>query len=107
MQVQSHNPFAISGAQKPAQPSGFFGATETKSAARTEFDAFAKKTPAEQMREQILKSLGLDEDKVKAMDPKEREALEAKIKQIIKTKIEEAQKEKGEVAPGQVVDIKA
>jgi hypothetical protein len=114
MHIQSNsNPFAMLGAQKPAQASGaasFFGSTApagTQSAARKEFDDLVKKTPAQQMRDQILKSLGLDEDKVKAMKPEERAALEAKIKDIIKTKIEEAQKEKGEVAPGQVVDIKA
>ena len=89
---------AMLGAQKPAQASGaasFFGSAApagTQSAARKEFDDLVKKTPAQQMRDQILKSLGLDEDKVKAMKPEERAALEAKIKDIIKTKIEEAQK---------------
>ena len=111
MQIQSNNPFAMLGAQKPAQASGaasfFAQAAETQSSARKEFAAITNKTPAEQMRDQILKSLGLDEDKVKAMDPKAREALEAKIKELIKTKIEQAQELKGESTPGQVVDIKA
>lgn len=111
MQIPSTNPFAALGAQKPQQASGaasfFTQASESQSSARKAFDAIASKTPAEQMRDQILKSLGLDEDKVKAMDPKAREALEAKIKDIIKTKIEQAQDQKGDAAPGQVVDIKA
>jgi hypothetical protein len=114
MQISSTaNPFAMLGAQKSQQASGaasfFTPAAGTQSAARKEFDDLVKKTPAEQMRDQILKSLGLDEDKVKAMAPKEREALEAKIKEIIKTKIQEAQEEKSgiQVQVGQVVDIKA
>jgi hypothetical protein len=107
MQISSTaNPLAMLGAQKPPQTSGaasfFTPAAETQSTARKEFADIANKTPAQQMRDQILKSLGLDEDKVKAMDPKAREALEAKIKQIIKTKIEQA-----DATPGQVVDIKA
>jgi hypothetical protein len=111
MQIPSTaNPFAMLG-EKPAQASGaasfFTPATGTQSAARKEFADIVNKTPAQQMRDQILKSLGLDEDKVKAMDPKAREALEAKIKDIIKTKIEQAQEQKGDATPGQVVDIKA
>lgn len=111
MQISSTNPFAMLGAQKPSQASGaasfFTQAAEEKSSARKEFADITNKTPAEQMRDQILKSLGLDDDKVKAMGPKEREALEAKIKEIIKTKIEQAQEQKGDATPGQVVDIKA
>jgi hypothetical protein len=112
MQISSAtNPFAMLGAQKPSQASGaasfFAPAAETQSSARKAFADITNKTPAQQMRDQFLKSLGLDEDKVKAMDPKAREALEAKIKQIIKTKIEQAQELKGQGEPGQVVDIKA
>jgi hypothetical protein len=106
MQIPSTNPFAMLGTQKPSQASGaasFFTPTDApQSAARKEFADIVNKTPAEQMRDQILKSLGLDEDKVKAMDPKAREVLEAKIKDMIKTKIEQAQEQKGVL-----VDIKA
>ena len=112
MQISSTaNPFAMLGAQKPSQASGaasfFTQAAKTQSSARKEFADITNKTPAEQMRDQILKSLGLDEDKVKAMAPKAREALEAKIKEIIKTKIEQAQEQKGDATPGRVVDVKA
>ena len=114
MQIPSNaNPFAMLGAQKPSQASGaasfFTSATGTQSTARKEFADIVNKTPAQQMRDHILKSLGMDEDKVKAMDPKAREALEAKIKEIIKTKIEQAQEEKGgaPVKVGQIVDVKA
>jgi hypothetical protein len=112
MQISSStNPFAMLGAHKPQQASGaasfFTQASEEKSSARKEFADITSKSPAEQMRDQILKSLGLDDAKVKAMDPKEREALEAKIKDIIKTKIEQAQEQKVDAKPGQVVDIKA
>jgi hypothetical protein len=112
MQISSAtNALAMLGANKPQQASGaasfFAPADETQSTARKEFADIVNKSPAEQMRDQILKSLGLDEDKVKAMDPKAREALEAKIKEIIKTKIEQAQEAKGQASPGQIVDVKA
>ena len=107
MQISSNaNPFATLGAQKTSPASGpasfFTPAAETQSSARKEFADIVNKTPAQQMRDQILKSLGLDEDKVKAMKPEEREALEAKIKEMIKDKIEQAAEKKGVL-----VDIKA
>jgi hypothetical protein len=112
MQISSAaNALAMLGASKSQQASGaanfFAPAEETQSQARKDFAEITNKSPAEQMRDQILKSLGLDEDKVKAMDPKAREALEAKIKEIIKTKIEQAQEQHGQGEPGQIVDVKA
>ncbi len=105
MQVNANNPLlAAGGAQKTQAPSGFFAtAPAEQTGARKEFSDFMKKSPAEQMRDQILKSMGLDEEKLKAMSPEQRKAIEDKIKEMIKTKIEEAEKEK----KGVFVDIKA
>ena len=67
-----------------------------------DFMAYAKMTPAEKMRASILGSMGLTEDDLKAMDPKEREKVEAKIKDMIKQKVEESTEKKTGVA----VDLK-
>lgn len=102
MHVNPTNPLIA--AQKPAAASGFFAAAPTaETGARKEFSDYMKKSPAEQMRDQILKSMGLTEEQLKAMPAKEREKIEEKIKEMIKTKVEEAQEKK----TGVLVDIKA
>jgi hypothetical protein len=60
-------------------------------------------TPAQKMRAAILGSMGLTEEQLKAMDPKERQKVEEKIKEIIKQKVEQAVEKK----TGAIVDIKA
>lgn len=67
-----------------------------------DFLNFVGKTPAEQMRAQILHSLGVTEDQLKAMDPKERAKVEEKIKETVREKVQEATEKKTGVA----VDIK-
>jgi TPP-dependent pyruvate/acetoin dehydrogenase alpha subunit len=103
MQIGSTTPMAAAGgAQKPA--GGFFAsAAPEETGARKEFSDYMKKSPAEQMRDQILKAMGLTEDQLKAMPPEKRAAIEEKIKEMIKTKVEEAQEKK----TGVLVDIKA
>jgi hypothetical protein len=70
--------------------------------ARDEFLSWVHKSPAEQMRAEILGSMGLDEDKLKAMDAKDREKVEAKIKDLIHQKVEQDLEKK----KGVVVDVK-
>ena len=105
MQIGSSNPMGgAAGAQQPASAGGFFAPAATEqTGARKEFSDYMKKSPAEQMRDQILASMGLTEEKLKAMPPKQREAIEEKIKEMIKTKVEEAQEKK----TGVLIDIKA
>jgi hypothetical protein len=55
--------------------------------AADEFRAWARMTPAERMRANILSSLGLDESKLAAMSEKEREKVEAKIREMIEEKV--------------------
>jgi hypothetical protein len=73
------------------------------SAAEQAFLDYAKKSPAEKMRESILGSLGLTEEKLKAMSAKERAAVEEKIREIMKAKIEQSTEKK----TGQMIDVKA
>jgi hypothetical protein len=54
-------------------------------------------SPAERMRDNILKSMGLTEDDVNAMSPADRQKLEDKIKALIKQQVEEAAKRKGQL----------
>jgi hypothetical protein len=56
------------------------------SSAADEFRAWAKMTPGERMRANILSSMGLDESKLAAMSEKEREKVEAKIREMIEEK---------------------
>lgn len=57
-----------------------------------EFMEIAKKSPAERIRDQILKSKGLSEEDVEAMTPEKREALEKEIAQMIEDKFREGAK---------------
>ena len=71
--------------------------------AEAEFLEYARMTPAQRLRAQILDSLGLTEDDVRAMDSKQRNAVEEKIKEMIRTKIE------GDphARPGALLDVQA
>jgi hypothetical protein len=67
-----------------------------------QFLDYAKMSPMERMRAEILKSMGLTEDDLKKMSPEQQKAVEQKIEQIIKQKLE---KNAGQT--GQVVDVSA
>ena len=67
-----------------------------------QFMDYAKMSPIERMRAQILKSMGLTEDDLKKMSPEQQKAVEQKIEQIIK---QELQKNAG--TTGQVVNVSA
>lgn len=73
------------------------------SSAEEQFLTFARKTPAEQMREKILASMGLTDEDVRAMAPKQREQVEAKIKEMIKAQIENDP----HMRQGSFLDVKA
>lgn len=100
MQIPPAGRFA---APVAAPRAGFFDAPVAKSAARQAFDDYEKMTPAQKMRAAILGSMGLTEEKLQAMDPKERQKIEDKIKEIIKEKYKEAFEKK----TGMAVDVKA
>lgn len=65
------------------------------SGAREAFLRYAEQSPMERMREQILKSLGLTEDSLKALPPEERAAVEEQIRKMIEEKMREAAERAG------------
>ena len=69
-----------------------------------EFLAYAKETPAQQMRDSILHQLGLTEDDLKAMSPKDRAKVEQKIADLVKQK---GQINRLKKKTGVIVDLKA
>ncbi len=98
------NPYVGPSAAAAAGPSAS-GAQGPASAAPdpvADFLNVVGKTPAEQMRDQVLRDLGVTEDDLKAMDPKERLKIEQKIKELIREKVQESVEKKTGVA----VDIK-
>jgi hypothetical protein len=70
--------------------------------AKADFLKWAQMTPAERMRANILSSMGLSEEDVQAMSPKDREKVEAKVKEMIEEKLTH-----GDKKPGQLVDVTA
>jgi hypothetical protein len=52
--------------------------------AEEKFLAFAKKTPAEKMRDALLSQLGLTEEKLQALPLEERQKVEKKITEMVK-----------------------
>ena len=71
--------------------------SSAKEDVESEFLAYARMSPAERMRDNILKSMGLTEDDVNAMSPADRQKLEDKIKELIKQQMEAAAKKKGQL----------
>ena len=68
----------------------------------SDFLDYAKETPAQRMRDAILKSMGLSEEDLKSMTPEKRKAVEETIRQRIKEAAEDAAK-KGKT--GLVADV--
>jgi hypothetical protein len=85
------------------------GATSSSSAGASQdnsvvqdFLNYAKETPAERLRDSILKSMGLTQQQLDQMPPAQRQAIEKKIEDIIKQKL---QQNGGQ--PGQLVNASA
>lgn len=71
-------------------------------AVEAEFLKWARMTPAERMRADLLASLGLDEDKVAGMSPEDRQKLEDKLKQMIEEKVKQGAEKKGQLVDRKV-----
>ena len=85
------------------------GTTASNSAASSQdnsvvqdFLNYAKESPAERLRDSILKSMGLTQEQLDKMPPAQRQAVEKKIEDIIKQKL---QQNGGQ--PGQLVNASA
>ncbi|WP_036265831.1 hypothetical protein [Methylobacterium sp. 10] len=94
------NGVSAPGASYPVRPTS---SGSKDASAKDDFLKYAKMTPAERIREQILKTMGLTEEALAAMPQKELE----KINQAIKEKIEELVKQGRETIVGAFADIKA
>ncbi|MET0222348.1 MAG: hypothetical protein ABW213_16990 [Tardiphaga sp.] len=69
------------------------------------FLAFAKMSPADRMRAQMLAGMGLTEDQLKAMSPEQQKMIEQRIEEQLKQAAQK-QLEKGQSAGGFFTDIK-
>jgi hypothetical protein len=85
------------------------GATGSNSASASQdnsvvqdFLNYAKESPADRLRDSILKSMGLTQEQLDKMPPAQRQAIEKKIEDIIKQKL---QQNGGQ--PGQLVNASA
>lgn len=72
---------------------------DASTAAADNIAAYVKMTPAQRMRADILKKMGLTEDDLKNMPPDKRQAVEDKITAMIKVQMDQAT-QKGQMAVG-------
>lgn len=79
---------------------------QVEKTAEEKFLDYAKKSPAEKIRDALLKSVGVTEEQLKNMTPEQRKEVEQKIADKIKEAMQK-QAEKGESAKGFFTDIKA
>ena len=75
-------------AAKPAASSSDPLAAVPEKSAKDEFMDYAKLTPAQKMRAAMLAKLGVTEEQLKAMDPKERQKIEDQLKEQIKQQVQ-------------------
>lgn len=85
------------------------GQTEAKSDVYQKLDDYVKMTPAQRMREELLKKLGLTEDELASKSPQEREGIETKLRDLVKQQMQDAQaKHLTTMQPvGQLIDTTA
>jgi hypothetical protein len=86
---------ALTGAASGAGPAGVIDASAAarnsgSATAVQDFLNYAKETPAQRMRDAILKSMGLTEQDLEKMTPEQRKAVEETIEKKIKDAAEQA-----------------
>jgi TPP-dependent pyruvate/acetoin dehydrogenase alpha subunit len=79
---------------------------QTEQTAEQKFLDYAKKSPAEKIRDALLQSIGVTEDELKSMTPEQRKEVEQKIADKIKEAMQK-QTDKGESTKGFFADISA
>lgn len=101
--VQQHLPEAGNRTPVPAPASTEESTPEEelsmREKVRTEFHEYMEMTPAERLREQILKEMGLTEEQLEQMPPEERAAIEDKIAALMRERMEEKMRSHMEEAP--------
>ena len=95
------SPTPAVGSGTGAKASSSAGASQDNSVVQ-DFLNYAKESPADRLRDSILKSMGLTQDQLDKMPPAQRQAVEKKIEEIIKQKL---QQNGGQ--PGQLVNASA
>jgi hypothetical protein len=105
MNAGAASPYAALGqSQAAAKPNSPADAAAAKSQAEVaDFQAYANMTPAQRMRANILASMGLTEDDLKGMDPKQRAAVEQKIAKTVQDAVMQQARDKA--AKGQLADV--
>jgi hypothetical protein len=66
---------------------------------------YVNMTPAQRMRADILKELGLSEEQLAAMPPEQRKAVDAKIAKIMSQQEQQHQQQVADPKKGKAVDI--
>ena len=101
MNISPINPLLLAG--KPVTPTSGKPSTPLKVDAREEFLEYARMSPAERLRAQILEDMELSEDSLAAMNPEARAGVEDEIKR----RMLEALTGKADAEPGSLVDMSA
>lgn len=70
------------------------GSAKPKTAA-DELEAYVKMSPAERMRDALLKKLGVTEEELAAMPPEQRKAFDEKISELVKEEMAKTGQKKG------------
>lgn len=75
----------------------------TTNGARSEFTEYMSKTPAERIREQLLKEQGLTEEQVQAMPQDKQDAIAKQVAERLKEQQQQQVAEKATASPGQTL----
>jgi len=97
------SPVAGAGSASPYGSNGVSGSIAGQKTPKEEFLEYARMTPAEKLRESVLRSLGVSEEELKRMDSKERQRIEEQVRELIRQKVESD----GSDQKGAIVDVTA
>jgi TPP-dependent pyruvate/acetoin dehydrogenase alpha subunit len=101
MNISPINSLLLAG--KPVTPNSGTVTNPLKVDAKEEFLEYARMSPAERLRAQILEEMELSEDGLAAMDPEARAGIEDEIKR----RTLEALTGKSDAEPGSILDMSA
>ncbi|MYN07156.1 hypothetical protein [Pseudoduganella aquatica] len=85
----------MAGGDFQAALDGAMGGAAAKTNPVAELEAYMKMTPAERMRDALLKKLGISEEDLAAMPPEQRKSFEEKIGQLVQEEMQKADHKKG------------
>lgn len=101
-------PYTVGGSRPSGAASGTGGAAKAGDVYQ-ELEDYVKMTPAQRMRADLLKKLGLTEEDLAAKSPEEQQAIQAKLTEMIQQQMQEmqAKQEAGTKKTGQWIDTVA